>query len=486
MVEFGQIIPGEAIMEQPDFTYGRRIPAAHQAEEAVAQDKERALAEQVLQIYDVKTVVEKLNAAGGDWSRESFRRWYEGKSARRSLIEREKVILQALLPPPPAHHGRYAFRFIDLFAGIGGIRHGFEAIGGQCVFTSEWNKHAVRTYKANWYCDPRAHRFNEDIRDVTLSHRPEINDEQASEHIRAQIPQHDVLLAGFPCQPFSLAGVSKKNALGRAHGFACETQGTLFFDVARIISARRPAIFVLENVKNLKSHDKGNTFRIIMQTLDALGYDVADADINGPDDPKIIDGRYFLPQHRERIVLVGFRRDTGLSRGFTLRELPAYYPARRPTFGELLEDRAPEKYILSPTLWRYLYQYAKKHQQKGNGFGFGMVDPTNPGSVARTLSARYYKDGAEILVDRGWDKALGERDFDNAANQQHRPRRLTPRECARLMGFEAPGSADFRIPVSDTQAYRQFGNSVVVPAFAAVAQLLQSRILQAVEQRGET
>ncbi len=465
-------------MEQPDFTAVPRSVEGQQQQE-MSLKEERALAEQVLQIYDVKTVVEKLNAARGDWSRESFKRWYTGKSQSRSLIAREMAILQNLLPKPPTHHGRYAFRFIDLFAGIGGIRHGFEAIGGQCVFTSEWNKHAVRTYKANWYCDPEAHRFNEDIRDITLSHRVDVDDEQAAEHIRSTVPDHDVLLAGFPCQPFSLAGVSKKNALGRAHGFACETQGTLFFDVARIIAAKRPAIFVLENVKNLKSHDKGNTFRIIMQTLDELGYDIADADANGSDDPKIIDGRHFLPQHRERIVLVGFRRDSGLSKDFTLRNLPDCYPKRRITFNELLDDDVPGKYILTPTLWRYLYQYAKKHQQKGNGFGYGLVDPTNPDSVARTLSARYYKDGAEILVDRGWDKALGERDFGDAANQQHRPRRLTPRECARLMGFEAPGRADFRIPVSDTQAYRQFGNSVVVPAFAAVARLLESRILEA-------
>lgn len=162
-----------------------------------------------------------------------------------------------MLPKPPAHHPHYAFRFIDLFAGIGGIRRGFESIGGQCVFTSEWNKHAVRTYKANHYCDPATHHFNEDIRDITLSHKEGVSDEAAAEHIRQHIPEHDVLLAGFPCQPFSLAGVSKKNSLGRAHGFACDTQGTLFFDVVRIIDARRPAMFVLENVKNLKSHDPG-------------------------------------------------------------------------------------------------------------------------------------------------------------------------------------------------------------------------------------
>ena len=386
------------------------------------------------------------------------------------------------LPAPPAHHPNYAFRFIDLFAGIGGIRSGFEAIGGQCVFTSEWNKHAVRTYKANWYCDEQQHRFNQDIRDVTLSQRADVDEQTAWRHIDETVPDHDVLLAGFPCQPFSLAGVSKKNALGRAHGFACEAQGTLFFDVARIIAAKKPAIFVLENVKNLKSHDKGNTFRIIMQTLDELGYEVADADAVGPD-PKIIDGQHFLPQHRERIVLVGFRRELGLKPGFTLRDIASLYPPQRPTFGELLDPTVDAKFILTPVLWKYLYRYARKHQARGNGFGYGLVDPTNPGSVARTLSARYYKDGAEILVDRGWDKPLGEKHFDDPQNQQRRPRRLTPRECARLMGFEAPGEYRFRIPVSDTQAYRQFGNSVIVPVFAAVAKLLAPRISEAVKRR---
>ncbi|WP_054180739.1 DNA cytosine methyltransferase [Trabulsiella odontotermitis] len=454
-----------------------------QATDANAVDP-NALLTRLLSIYDVKTLVAQLNAVGEQhWSPAILKRVVEMARADKRLSETECARLSALLPKPPQHHARYAFRFVDLFAGIGGIRHGFEAIGGQCIFTSEWNKHAVRTYKANWYCDPDQHQFNEDIRDVTLSHRPNITDAAAAEHIRAVIPEHDVLLAGFPCQPFSLAGVSKKNALGRAHGFACDTQGTLFFDVVRIIDARRPAIFVLENVKNLKSHDKGKTFRIIMQTLDELGYDVADAAEMGPDDPKIIDGQHFLPQHRERIVLVGFRRDLNLQQGFTLRDIPAFYPSRRPTFGELLEPTVDAKFILTPVLWKYLYRYAKKHQARGNGFGFGMVDPTNPHSVARTLSARYYKDGAEILVDRGWDKPLGEQHFDDPQNQQRRPRRLTPRECARLMGFESPQGYQFRIPVSDTQAYRQFGNSVVVPAFAAVAKMLESRILQAVAMR---
>ncbi|WP_374952017.1 DNA cytosine methyltransferase [Citrobacter rodentium] len=436
------------------------------------------------EIYDVKTLVAQLNGVGENhWSPAILKRTVANASLWHRLSEREAAHLRTLLPTPPVHHPHYAFRFIDLFAGIGGIRRGFEAIGGQCVFTSEWNKHAVRTYKANYYCDPASHRFNEDIRDITLSHREGISDRQAAEHIRQHVPQHDVLLAGFPCQPFSLAGVSKKNALGRAHGFACDTQGTLFFDVVRIIDACRPPIFVLENVKNLKSHDGGKTFRIIMQTLDELGYDVADTDDNGPDDPKIIDGKYFLPQHRERIVLVGFRRDLNLKGDFTLRDISTRYPQRRTTLAELLEPVVEAKYVLTPVLWKYLYRYAKKHQAKGNGFGYGMVSPSDPNSVTRTLSARYYKDGAEILIDRGWDFARGEKNFDDPDNQQHRPRRLTPRECARLMGFESPQEYQFRIPVSDTQAYRQFGNSVVVPVFAAVASLLEEKIKQAVALR---
>ncbi|MGR2854805.1 DNA cytosine methyltransferase [Erwinia sp. 1181_3] len=446
------------------------------------EQQDRELLLRVLEIYDQKTVAATLRKVSQqEWTRESVNRWVKGNS-RKTLNEAEVSLLHSMLPAPPAHHPDYAFRFIDLFAGIGGIRSGFEAIGGQCVFTSEWNKHAVRTYKANWYCDEQQHRFNQDIRDVTLSGDTQVNEEQAYQHIRQQVPDHDVLLAGFPCQPFSLAGVSKKNALGRKHGFEDEAQGTLFFDVARIITAKKPAIFVLENVKNLKSHDKGNTFRIIMSTLDELGYDVADAAVTGSPDPKIIDGKHFLPQHRERIVLVGFRRDLALP-AFSLSALSALYPPQRTPLKALLDPVVDAKYILTPTLWKYLYLYAKKHQARGNGFGYGLVDPALEQGVVRTLSARYYKDGSEILIDRGWDKALGEEDFDNADNQQNRPRRLTPRECARLMGFEQPGEEAFHIPVSDTQAYRQFGNSVVVPAFAAVAKLLRPWILQAVQQR---
>ncbi|AFJ46631.1 DNA cytosine methylase [Shimwellia blattae DSM 4481 = NBRC 105725] len=468
------------VMPEVSTLKNQPLPDHHAAPDAA---RARDVLTRVLDIYRPVALLARMNAVGDrKWTRALLSRLLEQEDDSTLLTPREYRELAQLLPAPPAIHPNYRFRFVDLFAGIGGIRRGFEAIGGQCVFTSEWNKFAVRTYKANWYCGPE-HHFNQDIRSLTLSNQPTVSEAQASAHIQQNMPDHDVLLAGFPCQPFSLAGVSKKNAMGRAHGFACKTQGTLFFDVARIIAAKQPAIFVLENVKNLKSHDGGNTFRIIMQTLDELGYEVADAEASGVADPKIVDGRHFLPQHRERIILVGFRRDLNLHPGFTLRDLPQFYPERRPTFGELLEPVVDAKYILTPTLWHYLYQYARKHQAKGNGFGYGLVDPANPASVARTLSARYFKDGAEILVDRGWDKTLGEQHFADPENQKRRPRRLTPRECARLMGFETPGGQPFRLPVSDTQAYRQLGNSVVVPAFAAVARLLESRILRAVAQR---
>lgn len=334
------------------------------------------------------------------------------------------------------------FKFIDLFAGIGGIRLGFEMYGGQCVFTSEWNKFAQKTYFAN-FPDASQHVFFGDITEMD----------------ELDIPGHDVLLAGFPCQPFSIAGVSKKNALGRPHGFECATQGTLFFDVARILAEKKPKAFLLENVKNLFSHDKGNTFRVILQTLrDELGYEVH---------YKIIDGQHFVPQHRERILIIGFKEKTSFS--WNELQLPAKGSIRlskilHPQDGsEEAEEpyttgqqaTVNNKYTLTPRLWEYLKAYAEKHKAAGNGFGFGLVDET---SIARTLSARYYKDGSEILVSQGKKK---------------RPRRLTPRECARLMGF--PDS--FVIPVSDTQAYRQFGNSVVVPVMQEAARIMMPHLM---------
>lgn len=436
------------------------------------------LIEKLLEIYDQKFIGEYLNKhSPGHWCRESINRWLKGK-ANRSLNVPEFDNLKKLLPVEKVTPETADFRFIDLFAGIGGIRKGFEEQNGLCVFTSEWNKYAVRTYKANYACNEKYHTFNEDIRDVTLSHREDVSEEEAYRHINKTIPDHDVLLAGFPCQPFSIAGVSKKNALGRAHGFECKTQGTLFFDVARIIAAKQPAAFVLENVKNLKSHDKGKTFKVIMEALDELGYWVADSEVSGANDPKVIDGRHWLPQHRERIVLVGFRKDLNVHEGFTLKDIHKLMPETKPVLGDLLDKDVPDNYILTPKLWQYLYDYAAKHKAAGNGFGFGLVNEKS--TATRTLSARYYKDGSEILLDRGWDFS---KDFNDAENLEKRPRRLTPIECSRLMGFSRPDERGFVIPVSDTQAYKQFGNSVVVPVFQAVAQLMKDRVMLAISKQ---
>ncbi|MYM63840.1 DNA (cytosine-5-)-methyltransferase [Pseudomaricurvus sp. HS19] len=440
--------------------------------EGFAELTDAELISRLLEIYDQKALAELLsNISPGSWCRETVNRWAKGKFEPR-LSYREYTALNNLLPDEKVTPETCEFKFIDLFAGIGGIRKGFEDQNGLCVFTSEWNKFATRTYKANFYSHGDYHTFNEDIRDVTLSENPEVTEAEAYKHIHNVIPDHDVLLAGFPCQPFSIAGVSKKNALGRAHGFECNTQGTLFFDVARIIKAKRPKAFVLENVKNLKSHDKGKTFKVIMETLDELGYWVADADHAGPQDPKIIDAKHWVPQHRERIVLVGFRKDLNIHQDFTLKDIKKYYPRKKPTIGDILSPEVDDRYILTPKLWQYLHDYAIKHKEKGNGFGFGLVGAND---TARTLSARYYKDGSEILVDRGWDFKKG---FSNKRNLENRPRRLTPEECARLMGFSKPKKNEFKIPVSDTQAYKQFGNSVVVPVFQAVAKLIKPRLLK--------
>lgn len=340
------------------------------------------------------------------------------------------------------------FTFIDLFAGIGGMRLGFEAAGGHCVFTSEWDAYAQRTYTENF---PDGHAIAGDITKIDESN----------------IPDHDVLLAGFPCQPFSLAGVSKKNALGRPHGFECTTQGTLFFDVQRIIARKQPAAFLLENVKNLVSHDRGNTFRVIMDILERqLGYTVR---------PMVVDGRRFVPQHRQRILIAGFREDVGFDWQKVLAAMPgvAEGPKLRtilhPEDGSerdvdgaryiLPDGKVQKKYTLTDRLWAYLQGYAEKHRLAGNGFGCSVVGPND---TSRTLSARYYKDGSEILISRG---------------RRKNPRRLTPRECARLMGY--PDS--FRIPVSDTRAYKQFGNSVVVPLITHVAKAMKPGIMHLVK-----
>lgn len=373
-------------------------------------------------------------------------RWENGSAEANGLVK--KLLIDMI---HAKQHNSFApvFTFIDLFAGIGGLRKGFESIGGKCVFTSEWDRFSQLTYQANFRDE---HSIAGDITKIEAS----------------QIPEHDVLLAGFPCQPFSLAGVSKKNSLGREHGFKCETQGTLFFDVARIIEHHKPKAFLLENVKNLLSHDKGKTFDVIRRTLTKeLGYHI---------DYIVLDAKGFVPQHRERIFIAGFREDVGFK--FSNHSFPK--PEDGPTMASILHDfdeipdepfsirdeesgliKANEKYILSDKLWKYLQDYAEKHRLKGNGFGYGLVGPEN---TARTLSARYHKDGSEILIKQNGN----------------RPRKLTPRECARLMGFDSGRKPEFIIPVSDTQAYRQFGNSVVVPVIKEIARAMQPYIFSQV------
>lgn len=313
------------------------------------------------------------------------------------------------------------FSFIDLFAGIGGMRLAFEKNGGHCVYSNEWNKYCQQTYFANFGEQPDG-----DITKVNA----------------ADIPDHDILVAGFPCQPFSIAGVSKKNSLGRATGFEDKTQGTLFFDVCRIIKEKRPKAFMLENVKNLCSHDRGRTFKVILESLDELDYDVFYS---------VLDGQNYVPQHRERIIIVGFdRRRYGNAANFKFNLSPIY---PKPVIKDILEPTVDAKYTLSDKLWVYLQNYAAKHKAAGNGFGYGIAPMDG---VSRTLSARYYKDGSEVLIEQ----------------KNNNPRKLTPRECARLQGF--PDT--FKIPVSDTQAYRQFGNSVVVPLITNVAGLIVKKL----------
>lgn len=364
----------------------------------------------------------------------TVRRWLNGNCRPKDyIVPKLTKMLDEMIPQSDLLP---SFTFIDLFAGIGGIRLAFEKEGGKCVYTSEWDTYAQRTYAVNFPSDEPI------AGDITV------------EKIE-RIPEHDILLAGFPCQPFSIAGVSKKNSLGREHGFLDKTQGTLFFDVARIIAAKKPQAFVLENVKNLCSHDKGRTYETIMNVLENdLKYNVY---------TQIIDGQHFVPQHRERIVIIGFDKKVDFS--WDMLNLPEkgmikmnsilhrtdgtepFIPHDADQYFDHKRNCVLKKYTLTDNLWEYLQRYAKKHKAKGNGFGFGLV---NGDSIARTLSARYFKDGSEILVDQGPDS---------------NPRKLTPRECARLMGFDD----SFIIPVSDTRAYKQFGNSVVVPVFERVA-----------------
>jgi len=395
-----------------------------------------SILQQIERFYNITEIAKECSV-----NPSTVHRWLNGQVELKNIYaERMFDMIQRKITTYKTVASKQGFTFIDLFAGIGGIRKGFEQAGGKCVFTSEWDSYAQKTYETNF---PSDEPITGDITKVEVK----------------QIPDHDILLAGFPCQPFSIAGVSKKNALGCPTGFADKTQGTLFFDVARIIKEKQPKAFVLENVKNLRSHDKGNTFKIITETLTKeLGYTI---------DYKVIDGQSWVPQHRERIVIVGFLKPTLFSlENIKLPpkgEIKLEHILHRKNGNELFlehdqdkyfnfkKDRVQDKYTLTDHLWAYLQNYAKKHKAAGNGFGFGLVTEDD---IARTLSARYYKDGSEILVYQGKKK---------------NPRRLTPRECARLMGYPD----DFIIPVSDTRAYKQFGNSVIVPLFHTIAEAIK-------------
>lgn len=342
------------------------------------------------------------------------------------------------------------FSFIDLFAGIGGIRIAFEKVGGQCVFSADYDPFAQDTYESYFGGRP-------DFAEIMSTNPPG----DVTQLDPRKVPDHHILTAGFPCQPFSLAGISKKKSLGRPHGFNDPAQGTLFFTIKEILREKRPPAFLLENVKHLIHHDKKRTFRIIQEVLDELEYDIH---------YRIIDASGWTPQHRERIYIVGFRRP-GSGQSWRITEFPELFdlesPTDRTTLDEVIMDNVPDKYTLGPGTWNTLVRHKSHHEAKGHGFGYGMISKPYKGKVTRTLSARYHKDGAEILIEQPG---------------KERPRRLTPLECSRLMGFPK----DFRImfdwrnsveqPVSDTQAYRQFGNSVAVPLVTDVARLIVKKM----------
>jgi DNA (cytosine-5)-methyltransferase 1 len=362
--------------------------------------------------------------------------WIENERQQRRMTKREFVLsvlenaydadVQMALPLDASAERQTSdglpFSFVDLFAGIGGFRIPLEKLGGTCVFSSEVDKYSQKTYRA-WFGETP----HGDITKIKVG----------------EIPDHDVLAAGFPCQPFSIAGVSKKKSLGQAHGFKCLSQGTLFFNVATIIENKRPPIVLLENVKNLKSHDSGRTWQVIKGTLEDLEYTVFD---------KVIDAIHWVPQHRERIYMVCFDKQVfGETVPFSFPNPPSGTP---PRLKDILEKAPDKKYTLTDHLWGYLQDYAVRHREKGNGFGFGLADPNG---TSRTLSARYYKDGSEILIPQ---------------SRGRNPRRLTPAECARLMGFDE--KYETNIVVSDTQAYRQFGNAIVPKVAEAVIKEVMS------------
>ena len=368
-------------------------------------------------------------------------RWEHGEvAALTASLDKLRAAAQPIAAP-----AKTAFRFVDLFAGIGGLRRGFDAIGGTCVCTAEWDRFAQATYRANYRNDGPDHRFLGDITKVDAS----------------DIPAHDVLLAGFPCQPFCEQEL-KETGL---QSYRDLVQGTLFFDVVLAIHHHMPRFIVLENFKEMLTFSDGKTFALMRHTLEKeLGYDLG---------IRCIDARSVVPMRRERVYIVGVRRDLGHRLDFGAMDLPD--PAKGPRLGSILhtedgkeigdpdftnvDGTVADRYNLSDGFWKSLQGYAEKHHLNGNGFGYDLVGPS---SIARGLSQRYHKDGSQILVDRGSGR---------------NPRRLTPRECARLVGFDRAGENGFIIPVSDTQAYIQFGNATIAPISLAVAKHMESSIL---------
>jgi DNA (cytosine-5)-methyltransferase 1 len=387
-----------------------------------------------------------------DWIKESIPDGISQNEFLKSLLKnaREEQFKYSLFDnavTPKTLFGQLPFKFIDLFAGIGGFRSALTVVGGKCVFTSEWDKYAAITYKS-WYGDEEV--YSEDIREIDAEN---------------MIPNHDILCAGFPCQPFSLAGVSKKKSLGRAHGFEDANQGNLFFKIMDIVDIKRPPVLFLENVKNLRSHDKGNTWKVIQSELEKRNYAVF---------TKVLDARYWVPQHRERVFIVCFDKDIFGEESDINFEFPEPDKSKIITLKTILSSSPPKKYMLSDKLWKYLQDYAQKHREKGNGFGFGL---NNEDGVARTMSARYHKDGSEILIKQ---------------KRWRNPRRLTPHEAKHLMGYTDDyaklfGHQDgFPQVVSDTQAYRQFGNSVVPKVVEDIAQQIVSVMAEAITNKNSS
>jgi DNA (cytosine-5)-methyltransferase 1 len=343
------------------------------------------------------------------------------KSGRRKIGQ---VDVDFGVPYPPPEHP--AFTFIDIYAGIGGFRLALQELGGKCEFSCEWDRSAKETYYRNFGEIPFG-----DIREFTGTDVPDAVIEKC-------IPPHDILAAGFPCQPFSRAGVSARSSLGQQHGFSCEIQGTLFFDLVRIAKARRPKVLLLENVKNLKSHDGGRTFAKIKETIEQdLGYSFS---------AEIINASSLVPQKRERCFMVCFRDK---AKQF---KFPLLMKAPRP-LSSILEPNPPARYTISDRLWEGHQNRTQRNLARGAGFTAYEADLSKP---AHTLVARYGKDGKECLIPQ----------------KGKNPRKLTPRECARLQGFPE----NFVLPASDAAAYRQFGNSVPVPVVAKIAEAVLAEL----------